>query len=91
MEDREKAGTRYSRSRDYSRLLAMPEFLRLTDEVRAMQAATVASLSRFPDPDEHDRLTEIRYFNGLMALLEDAARQEAKLKEHLDVIGVKYT
>ena len=90
MDDREKLSARYNRSRDYSRLLAMPEFSRFLDEVRVRNATTIEALThgQVASLTEHDSMVEIRYFNALVAEIESAAKLEPGLKNRLEALHV---
>lgn len=88
MEARDELAAKYTRSRDYSRLLGYPEFIRLVEEIRSNHAKTIEVLSHIPDDNEQEKLIQIRYFNFIIGTLEKAASKEPELKAKLENVGV---
>ena len=90
MDARDKLSASYNRSRDYSRLLAMPEFQRFLEEQRARNSITIESLThgQTASTSEHDALVEIRYFNALIAQMDSTAKLEPGLKSRLEALQV---
>lgn len=87
-ESRERLAERYKRSRDYSRLLAMPEFQRLVQEKQSDNSATIENMAHKYDENEHDKLVEIRYWNGIVSEVAQAARLLPSLESQLEAAGI---
>ena len=88
MDARDELSAKYTRSRDYSRLLEFPEFNRLVDEIRSQHSKAIEALSHLPSDDEHEKMVQIRYFNFIIGTLEKAAAKEPELKAKLENVGV---